>query len=60
MSISAIGHHQETAEGILKMTQALKNIVNTEMNLQEKMMKVNVTENIEEAAVVGKNVDVSA
>jgi hypothetical protein len=60
MSIQAINNQPQTTESIQKLNEMFKNIVDTEMNLQDKMMKVNVREAVSEATGLGANLDVEA
>jgi len=60
MNITAVSQQAQATESIQRVNEMLKNIINTEMNLEDKMMKVNVTENVSDITGIGKNIDVEA
>jgi hypothetical protein len=60
MSVTAINQQQAMTEGIQRMNDMLKNIVTTGMDLQERMLKVNVAETVSGITGIGNNLDVEA
>ncbi|MBN1532794.1 MAG: hypothetical protein JXA20_09040 [Spirochaetes bacterium] len=60
MNTVAVNQQQSITEGIQRMNDMLKGIVATGMDLQEKMLKVNVAERVSETTGIGGNIDVEA